>query len=206
MHACVCVGSLCCSKQETKVEQISSSYMQVGRQSFRRALNISNSFWRAWESLKRRLIFHAAQLYRVDIWDSAPLRWAFQKGDVQLHCINTRLQALERRWNGCTTLPWRIGLGIVKLRSFWSEKVRIHKNNKWRAPFKEVHTGHVTSDDSVPSLQSIMSRSPLLSTQPCHLDKNRISWLEWEKVVYPQKINCSCLNKKETTFFENRIS
>lgn len=50
---CVC---LCVCVLETKGEQISSSYMQVGRGSFREALNISGSWWRAWKCLKRRLI------------------------------------------------------------------------------------------------------------------------------------------------------
>lgn len=51
LWVCVCVCVL-----ETKGEQISSSYMQVGRGSFREALNISSSWWRAWKCLKRRLI------------------------------------------------------------------------------------------------------------------------------------------------------
>lgn len=63
VHVCVCVGFVCCiCKWVTKGEQISSSYMQVGRESFRRALNISSSWWRAWKCLKKRLIFHVKSL------------------------------------------------------------------------------------------------------------------------------------------------
>ena len=71
--------------------------MQVGGGGFRRALNISSSWWRPLEVQETAFDFHmksrgSAQLCK-DL-DLAPLRGEFQKETVQLRHINSRLQEL----------------------------------------------------------------------------------------------------------------
>lgn len=86
-------------------------------------------------------------------WDSAPLRWAFQKETVQLHRVNTALQELQERSNRCNDTILSLFKGSVwdsdikKLLIRKREAYKLHRNNKCSAAFKEVQMGHVTNSD-----------------------------------------------------------